>query len=1086
MSRAGSHNLLVARLRAAQRRWLIAEIAIALCRIAVVMALTALLLAGWEILFRPSIFSRHLTVYGICLPLLLVASAWWLRQAIAGKRLRNAAQRIQDHFPHLGGRLVCGLDLLYMARTPLVAAAIQQVEEEIAAVDFNCAVSGPAWRRSAAAAAISLTALAIIVLLWPDRLANALERLFAPAAVDAAVGAVRLLELKPGDVEIVEGAAVNLQATVDRPAWVRAAWAEVVAIAGEGQAPKTEALSSSLARRALAQTGDNVFSYTLCDLRATCRYRVCIGDTISPWHTINVLPRPAVIEVSGQIKPPAYTGLPPFTLPAGEGNIRAAVGSEVALLVRASQAVREGRLHFSYGAEAPLATEGEMLRGNFTMTQSGFYTISLVNNRGYANVNPPPRLLEAMPDMMPRVRLVKPGRGGNIGLGEEILLQAEARDDYGLREVRICFRRNRLGEVQTLQTWTVAGRQVKSLDPTCRWRIAQPDFDVGDEIACFAEASDLCPAGERMARSSPLVFTVVDRQKTAREKMTALEKAQRRLADLLAEQKVIHRATADFLTTTAEFFQRAAKIRGKQAGVRAGVIDVAAELAGLEDSVGRRIRAVLRGLAATELIEAVAALDDLAQAADEEARRAATVRAMPPQAEVIRRLGEIFGILPALKESLTETRQQEKGADLKSPAAETMAALKDNLERFKETQRKAVDTAAALSKKPMEDFTEKDRQQISEMRAAEEDWAKFLRETASDLSRLPPQDFSNPAVAADLLAILEEVEIAADAMQRLEMTIATAAASTALELAEQLTTHLEKWLPDAPDRIAWRMEEPLADYEIPMAELPDKLEDIVGDLLEQEEELMREAEDESSSWADSIDKGAGWDALDGPISNYSAQGVTGNQLPNDTEISGRAGQGRQGKSHGEMVSDTAVDKDGRRTPSRLTSAPFEKGRIDDKSTKAGGGATGGGKEGGMGGRGLEGQAPAPDKQPATRLQGRQADLRNQAERLQLSLNQLGYNTALLENTLLEFRTIEDELKNGRYRNASRRAQYAIAALRAAKDDILGQAEVRLDRAAGLPRDLQREIVDAFEAGLPKGYEDIIHAYYQKLAEQEGR
>ena len=146
-----------------------------------------------------------------------------------------------------------------------------------------------------------------------------------------------------------------------------------------------------------------------------------------------------------------------------------------------------------------------------------------------------------------------------------------------------------------------------------------------------------------------------------------------------------------------------------------------------------------------------------------------------------------------------------------------------------------------------------------------------------------------------------------------------------------------------------------------MAELPEELEDIVGELMEQEEDLFDEMEDVSSSWADSLDKGAGWDAMDGPISNNSAKGVTGNRLPNTSEIGGRSGEGRQGKSSGEFVGDEAVGKGGRKTPSRLTPDAFVKGQIKDHSKDPVGGATGGGKESGEGGEGLQGPAPQPSR-----------------------------------------------------------------------------------------------------------------------------
>ena len=134
------------------------------------------------------------------------------------------------------------------------------------------------------------------------------------------------------------------------------------------------------------------------------------------------------------------------------------------------------------------------------------------------------------------------------------------------------------------------------------------------------------------------------------------------------------------------------------------------------------------------------------------------------------------------------------------------------------------------------------------------------------------------------------------------------------EMAKEMTTNIGNGTRTRPR--AWSQEEPLTDEmkEAPMAELPKEMEDIVGKLMEDEEDLFDEMEDASSSWADSLDKGAGWDAMDGPISNNSARGVTGNRLPNTSEIAGRSGEGRQGKASGEFVSDTAVGKGGAKRP----------------------------------------------------------------------------------------------------------------------------------------------------------------------------
>ena len=98
-----------------------------------------------------------------------------------------------------------------------------------------------------------------------------------------------------------------------------------------------------------------------------------------------------------------------------------------------------------------------------------------------------------------------------------------------------------------------------------------------------------------------------------------------------------------------------------------------------------------------------------------------------------------------------------------------------------------------------------------------------------------------------------------------------------------------------------------------MAELPGELEDLIGDLMEKEEDLMDEVEDVSSSAVDSADKGAGWDASDGPISITRPRAYR--QPAAQRAARSAAGRrGRQGKSSGEFVGDKAVGKGGRKRP----------------------------------------------------------------------------------------------------------------------------------------------------------------------------
>ena len=338
-------------------------------------------------------------------------------------------------------------------------------------------------------------------------------------------------------------------------------------------------------------------------------------------------------------------------------------------------------------------------------------------------------------------------------------------------------------------------------------------------------------------------------------------------------------------------------------------------------------------------------------------------------------------------------------------------------------------------------------------------------------------------MAKELVEVQTELKMAADALLKKSVDIAVPLEQLGYERAEELKTNIEKWLPDTPDREKWSQEESLSDKdkEAPMAELPGELEDIIGDLMEKEEDLFDEMEDVSSSAVDSMDKGAGWDAADGPIANNSAKGVTGNRLPNSNEMGGRSGEGRQGKSSGEFVGDQAVGKGGRNTPSRLTPDPYVKGQIKDRSKDPVGGATGGGKESGQGGEGLQGPT-AKSSSPQERLSGRQAALRNKAEALDLRFQVSNFHHTDLKKMIDAMAQVERDLKAGRYQDALRQRRVLAEGLGNVKQYLQGEFKVRKDATSNLPTDVQKQILGSMQDPSPQGWEELNRQYFQRLSE----
>jgi hypothetical protein len=522
----------------------------------------------------------------------------------------------------------------------------------------------------------------------------------------------------------------------------------------------------------------------------------------------------------------------------------------------------------------------------------------------------------------------------------------------------------------------------------------------------------------------------------------------------------------------------AAGMKEKQSAIQQTVRKIAEGIEATGDAEFQ-VRATLFALSTNELVEAVKLLDQLSTTRGADAAELVK-RLTACQDRAIVVLEKILGVVDMLQAQTKEPEKAKAPTDLPPELVEKLKDLNKSLQEFLKEQKKVVEDTKDMAKQPMDDFTPQQQDKLKELAAIEDKWAKFLGEAYSDLSKLPVQDYSNPALLEELVQTYSEVELAKDALQKKAVEIATPLEENGAELAKSLQTNIEKWLPDYADRIQWKMEEPLQDYQVPMAELPKELEDLVGDLLEQEEDLMSDIEDATSAWADSMDKGAGWDALDGPISNMSAKGVTGNHLPGSQEIGGRSGEGRTGKSGGEFVGAEAVGKGGRRTPTRLTPDPFEKGEVRDKSQEPPGGATGGGKISGAGSQGLEGPtAPEMDRKMGP-LAGRQAELRNKAEKVRLNFQVMNYPTEDISEVIKVMKAVEDEALNRRYENIARIKPVLLKDLSNVKGFVGGEMRVHQERGLGLPKHMQDEITKILDEEAPQGYEELLRGYYESL------
>jgi hypothetical protein len=224
--------------------------------------------------------------------------------------------------------------------------------------------------------------------------------------------------------------------------------------------------------------------------------------------------------------------------------------------------------------------------------------------------------------------------------------------------------------------------------------------------------------------------------------------------------------------------------------------------------------------------------------------------------------------------------------------------------------------------------------------------------------------------------------------------------------------------------------------------------------------------------------------MDGPIASFSAKGKTGNDLPNNSEMTGRSGDGRRGKSSGQMVGDTSRGLDGRKTPARVGAERYEPGQIKQQKDQDPHGATGGGKKAGAGQLGLQGGTPPDFVRDMKRLSEKQAGIRERAQQMAQRLESAGATTVRLNQAISLIKAAEDDLRDFRYDDAARKRAVAMGKLKAALEESRDGTSVQLSHARDLPAALRDDLLQSADERYPEGYEPLLKSYYRALSEAE--
>ena len=441
--------------------------------------------------------------------------------------------------------------------------------------------------------------------------------------------------------------------------------------------------------------------------------------------------------------------------------------------------------------------------------------------------------------------------------------------------------------------------------------------------------------------------------------------------------------------------------------------------------------------------------------------------------------------LIAMLNEWREAETKEKTEDMLGTIQDARSALK----KMEDLQTKIVDALRGTGSQG--DKTEKlDEDLLEEIVELKKNMAQAMLKVATDLQALPELDAVNELVTDTFQTYEEMAQVEGSGTNAVtevglqkEDWILDALAKTG-EKADEM----EMWLKSESDNLKRNMEtidkEEMA-APIGQVTMPEELQDIIGDLLESEEEQQKNADDSVTNQGDAnVD--AGWDISEGEFVDYNASGKSGNDRPDHKDQDGRSQVGRQGMSDGEVMARSGrINEGDKNLDKRRTQDSNQSGDVEEEG-HSDAVATGGGKNSGYsqdkGMEGGEGASRRDTKVSATDKESTRSQLTRNAEAAyaQAQLNNL--KTYDLKKYIAFSRKIEMlEKQNASPAMIEELHKKAIKALTSTYAS-LENGITSADMGATSETESDEEGVAASPDEAPAEYREMVSDYFKAIGE----
>lgn len=360
-------------------------------------------------------------------------------------------------------------------------------------------------------------AVVVLLVTWiayhivaPDYLESAFNR-YAFSFADAPPAAASKLVMTPAeDVTIAEYA--NLDVSLDVSEFIKGKelviYPSIKYKEGVGVFESQSVDGAEVKMRPVVGN-PNLYQYTFETVRRSFSFRIFVGSTYTHSVQVTVNPAAKIIESTYTVTPPAYVAIPARTQSGPPNPVKCLPTTELGVRIKVDQAIESLRWEWPAGKILFQDAGDRVWNAQLDVGDSGgnYDLIAVVKDMPDIVLSSGSVLM--VTDRKPEVRYVDTEMSHVVVPGATLSLKFEGKDDYGMKDMKLTFRRAQAGsQPEVLQDWAFEAPGERDLiEKSVRLKIDASQFELGNKYFLEVHGNDFCP-GTDTGVSDPLLLTV--------------------------------------------------------------------------------------------------------------------------------------------------------------------------------------------------------------------------------------------------------------------------------------------------------------------------------------------------------------------------------------------------------------------------------------------------------------------------------------------------------------------------------------------------------------------------------------------------